>query len=181
MNWLKRYPGSCHSIVLDWLLGVAGLALQSQRNKYLRNFAAIAAGIRQEQIQVEDAVNLPLPYQYFQIMNLMLFTNFSMWAYGMGMYDSWIASFIFVCSLLIFLGMKELSACLSDPFGDDAVDFPLNRWIEESWRAAHFFLESDCPDVTMDPRNFEDAPPLWQGKSDMNVYLDMEEMEQAWE
>jgi len=159
--WLEQFKGHAHSMVLDWALQVAGEALGANRNRHIRAFSQIANHIRKEQVQIEDAINMPMPFQYFHIMNLMLTINFTLWAYGMGMYWSYIASVIFVFSLLIFLGMKELSAALSDPFGDDVVDFPLNDWIMAYWKDCHHFLEADVLDVVNRPENFEGAAELW--------------------
>merc|ERR1712039_1100612 len=46
----------------------------------------------------------------------------------MGTLAIW-APISFCCLAIIFLGMLDLASLLSQPFGDDSVDFPLNYWI----------------------------------------------------
>mmetsp|Transcript_46303 Transcript_46303/g.104962 ORF Transcript_46303/g.104962 Transcript_46303/m.104962 type:complete len:228 (-) Transcript_46303:46-729(-) len=161
-DWLKNYEGQKHSVVLDWTLEIARVAVGSNQARPLFN---IICDLRTHQTYIEDMLSMPVPFQYFHLMNLMMCLSFVGWAYGMAMYDSWIATFIFMASTVIFLGMRELSGCLSDPFGEDAVDFPISVWLLDTWRECDLFLEVECPEIWYDPRNFEDAPLLWQKRA----------------
>mmetsp|Transcript_86055 Transcript_86055/g.196284 ORF Transcript_86055/g.196284 Transcript_86055/m.196284 type:complete len:419 (+) Transcript_86055:78-1334(+) len=159
--WLENFPGHPHSVVLDFALQVASEALGPNRNRHIRAFSRIANFIRRSQVQIDDQIKMPMPFQIFHICSLMLTINFTLWAYGMGMYQTSIATIIFFFTLLIFLGMKELSAALADPFGDDVVDFPLNAWLLVYWKDCHYFLEADAISLIERPENFEGAEPLW--------------------
>ena len=98
-------------------------------------------GFRAIQMEISDILDLPIPFQYFHIMSLMLMVNCTLWSYGMGTYPSYISSVIFFCALLIFMGMRELAAALADPFGEDEVDFPINMWMNEAIRNVQQQLE----------------------------------------
>ena len=86
--------------------------------------------LQQQEKQQEDVVQVlepPMPFQYFHIMNLMMFLNLMLWAYALGIEDSYFAPAIFMFVQLMFQGVRELCAGSSDPYGDDEVDFPLNE------------------------------------------------------
>merc|ERR1719198_105850 len=48
----------------------------------------------------------------------------------------------------MFQGIRELSAALSDPFGSDEVDFPVNAWLRNLYAFSWAILEDDDLDVT---------------------------------
>jgi len=81
--------------------------------------------LRQE---AEGLMTFPVPFQYFHLLSLMIMVNISIWAFGMGLSDSVFAPVLFFFSSLIFIGMMDLASQLSNPFGDDEVDFPLHCW-----------------------------------------------------
>jgi len=176
VEWLQEYAGAPYSAVLDWAVQLMAIGIKDDKNKEKmgRFVSRMVNEVRHEQTAVQDSIKMPIPFQYFHMMSLMLSVNFILWSYGMALYASWIASVIYCFSLLIFFGMKELSAALSDPFGDDEVDFPLNIWIEEQWADCHFFLEADVKEIVEQPGNFNHAPLLWDGNSAVDVFADAE-------
>lgn len=93
------------------------------------------------QEEVVKIMELPMPFQYFHIMNLMLMLNLGLWSYSLALEDSYFASLIFFFVQLMFQGLRELSVALSDPFGDDATDFPLNKWMTTLYLQIQAVLE----------------------------------------
>merc|ERR1719305_1399221 len=87
--------------------------------------------IRRCQDDVVELMELPMPFQYFHIMNLMMMLNLTLWAYSLALEDSYFASLIFLFVQLVFQGIRELSVALSDPYGDDEADFPLDDWMTQ--------------------------------------------------
>merc|ERR1740121_2498153 len=61
----------------------------------------------------------------------MVSMNCLLWAYYMGVTDSYFAPFCYLFAIIIFMGMIDLAAQLSDPFGCDLTDFPMNDWVAE--------------------------------------------------
>merc|ERR1719326_2516480 len=100
-----------------------------ERDDMLAGFYSRVYKIRKCQAEVTQILGLPMPFQYFHIMNLMLLLNLCLWAYALGCEDSFFAPVIFMFVQLMFQGIRELSTGLADPYGDDEVDFPLNEWM----------------------------------------------------
>lgn len=95
-----------------------------------------------------DTVRLPLPFQYFHLLNMMIVVNLMLWGYGMALTHSIFGPIVYFMAATIFMGMMELSAQLSDPFGTDASDFPLDEWLDDLIRQVHTVVEVDgggCP------------------------------------
>jgi len=92
---------------------------------------------------IHDCLEMPMPFAYFHLLNLMIIVNLSFWAYGMGTLNSVFAPVGFFFAELLFCGMMELSAQMSDPFGKDEVDFPCNLWLSHIIQDAGALLEFD--------------------------------------
>merc|ERR1719261_827039 len=93
-------------------------------------------------------------------MNLMMLLNMSLWAYGMGVWPCYLASVIYISALIMFMGMRELAVALSDPFGDDAVDFPTRTWFEETLVYCNELLECDYEMTLASVLQMEDGSHL---------------------
>lgn len=91
--------------------------------------------IRRLKQGITDMLSLPVPFQYFHLLSVMIIMNLALWAYSMGCSDSIFAPVVFFFSSLIFVGMMELSSELSDPFGQDEVDFPVQEWLQDGFPA----------------------------------------------
>lgn len=96
---------------------------------------------RDQQQQIRDTLKFPIPFPYFHLLNAMVVVNLLLWAYGMGLTRSYFAPLGFFFAELIFCGMVELAGQLSDPFGNDAVDFPLTSWLATSFEDTRVLLE----------------------------------------
>mmetsp|Transcript_62655 Transcript_62655/g.186753 ORF Transcript_62655/g.186753 Transcript_62655/m.186753 type:complete len:380 (+) Transcript_62655:147-1286(+) len=119
---------------------------------------------------VVDTNELQLPFQYFHLLNMMVVVNLLFWAYGMGTTESAFAPVTFFFAALIFMGMLELASALSDPFGDDEVDFPVVNWMNEFLENTIVLLEFDCP-ITMESRLATEMP-MHPGKRHLNLFLE---------
>lgn len=100
---------------------------------------------RDLQQEVADTMHMPIPFQYFHLLNVMIIVNLLLWAYGMGLTDSVFAPVTYFFASLIFMGMMELAAQLSDPFGQDDTDFPVSHWLTDSLRHISVVLEHENP------------------------------------
>jgi len=99
--------------------------------------------VRKCQEDVVEMMELPMPFQYFHIMNLMLMLNLMLWGYALALQESYFAPVIFLFVQLMFQGLREMSIALSDPFGDDDTDFPLNEWLTGLYLRLHDIVEHD--------------------------------------
>lgn len=87
--------------------------------------------VGKHQQEILDTLAMPMPFQYFHILNVMITMNLTMWAYIMAIAESNFAFFAYFFAATIFMGLMELATQLSDPFGDDDTDFDIQLWIEE--------------------------------------------------
>lgn len=72
-----------------------------------------------------------VPFQYFQMLNLVLCVSLLMWAYCMAATMSYSSIVLYPLCETLFMGMRVLASQLADPFGSDMVDFPLADWLYE--------------------------------------------------
>jgi predicted membrane chloride channel (bestrophin family) len=117
------------------------------RDDMLAGFYGRVYDVRKSQAEVCQILDLPMPFQYFHIMNLMLMLNLVLWAYSLGCQNSYFAPFIYMFVQMMFQGIRELSTALSNPFGDDEVDFPVTDWMITVY-ARMYGLLHDPFDVT---------------------------------
>lgn len=71
----------------------------------------------------------PIPYPYYHLMNFILLFNIMLLATFTGLYRSYISVVPFTIALLIYMGLREVSCALADPFGKDSLDFPVPDFI----------------------------------------------------
>lgn len=148
--------GDHHSLaVMGWACDVwllahkqADLHLTIQKSLQDKQFKALSM-----MRELLDTLELPIPFQYFHLLNLMVCMNILVWAYVMGACDSVGGTVIFFLCELIFLGLMELSTQLADPFGDDQVDFPILEWLEETVTRCETIMEHELRGA--DPRNWD--------------------------
>eukprot|EP00930_Biecheleria_cincta_P035084 TRINITY_DN24160_c0_g1_i1.p1 TRINITY_DN24160_c0_g1~~TRINITY_DN24160_c0_g1_i1.p1 ORF type:complete len:833 (-),score=131.23 TRINITY_DN24160_c0_g1_i1:134-2350(-) len=86
---------------------------------------------RQYHQELIDTLDLPVPFQYHHLLTGTVTGTLIMLAYGMAMTDSCLSPCMFIMISLTFIGMMEIAAQLWNPFGKDAVDFPVNKWVAD--------------------------------------------------
>jgi len=121
------------TVLIHWSAEVAklGVAKAKAEKNVVKGLVDKLLKVRWQQQEVADTLNLPMPFQYFHLLNVMICMNLLLWAYGMGITDSIFAPLVYYFCALIFMGMMELGSQLANPFGDDAVDFPVKAWLAE--------------------------------------------------
>lgn len=89
-------------------------------------------------ILLRDAMNellqthrMPVPFVYYHLLNAMICINCALWAVCMSAFESIFGPFIFLLASLLYIGMLEVAKAMSNPFGDDDVDFPLDFWYDK--------------------------------------------------
>jgi len=122
-----------HLILLQWCAEVAtsGTAEAKTPNNVNKSLISELVTCHNLQLELMDTLELPVPFQYFHLLCLMISINLILWAYGMGTTDSYFAPVVFYFAALIFVGMMELASQLSNPFGEDEVDFPIDEWLTQ--------------------------------------------------
>jgi len=143
-----------HLLVLQWCMELLRIATPEPqtRDDLICGFTDAIYELQKCQCEVAYIMELPMPFQYFHIMNLMLLLNLVFWAYSLGCQDSYWAPMIYCFVQMMFQGIRELSTALSDPFGDDEVDFPVNEWMMSLYMKLYGILEDsfDVQNLSVD-------------------------------
>merc|ERR1711967_60024 len=76
---------------------------------------------------------------------------------------------------MIFMGIRELSVALADPYGEDAADFPVNQWMNQLYMRA-VYLSEECWSVEemLADENSDPLPVLKPGESLIDLFVDAE-------
>jgi predicted membrane chloride channel (bestrophin family) len=143
-EFLEHYPPreQC-SIVLHWASDVVYCGFLEARlaPSMVRNVITKLVNIANLQIQLSDTIALPVPFQYFHLLNFMVFMNLLLWAYELGRSPSFGGPIIFFVLEIVFIGMLDVAIQISNPFGRDAVDFDISDWMYTSFRSAVNLME----------------------------------------
>lgn len=187
-EFLCKYQNQQHSqLLLYWAADVAreGLDLVRAPNNATPLIMGPITHLRHAQQELVDVMGNPIPFQYYHLLNAMVCMNLILWGYAMAIVQSVFATLIYIMASIIFMGMMELANQLSDPFGEDEVDFPLDNWrdgllecvevlltktypgcektwadaltVEESREGKHFLLSEEAKEFQETPRSV--SPP----------------------
>jgi len=145
-NLLSKEACDRAGLVLQWALMVSREAavLVDEKGAAL-TLANLMVKIRAQQQEAADTLALPIPFQYFHLLSMMIIINLGLWAFAMGLTASWFAPVVYVFCSGTFIGMLQLASQLSDPFGNDAVDFDLHGWVAVSLGLVVEITETQYP------------------------------------
>jgi hypothetical protein len=87
--------------------------------------------VHQEMERVIVDIKFPLPYPYFHLMQTLLTVNLTLLAYIFARNMSFWAPVLYVMSMLAYMGLRDISTNVQNPFGNDIVDYPMKDWIDE--------------------------------------------------
>mmetsp|Transcript_73489 Transcript_73489/g.168475 ORF Transcript_73489/g.168475 Transcript_73489/m.168475 type:complete len:401 (+) Transcript_73489:3-1205(+) len=131
------------TLMIYWAIEVVHVGLGNRADRQLKVVSGGFLAMHEKLREIHETMSLPIPFGYYHVMNLMLFVNILLWGYGMGIANKFLAHVVYLLCLIIFMGMRELSGALADPFGDDIVDFPIGQWVLECWQECVMILEHD--------------------------------------
>ena len=81
--------------------------------------------------QITHELSLPVPLPYFHAVVLLMLINYAVLTLSLLRADTLLSPIIFILIMLVTTGLREVAAMFSNPFGTDAVDFPVHEWITE--------------------------------------------------
>jgi len=131
---------------LQWALAISKeAAVRAEDKNAALTLANLMLKIRTQQRDAVDTLALPVPFQYFHLLSVLVIVNLGLWAYAMGLTASWFGPVVYVFCSGTFIGMLNLAGKLSDPFGDDAVDFDVHRWTSACLALVVELMETQYP------------------------------------
>jgi len=144
MMTLRAFRGFRPFLCQVW--GLRALADYIQANKEtaptaaLMPFQKLVLDLRQHCDDIVATLGQPVPFPYYHTLTLMLSLNLLLMAYAMIEFNSvmTIPCFFIIC--LVCLGLKETAVALTDPFGDDQVDFDTDAFMSNMLEGAKHII-----------------------------------------
>ena len=93
-------------------------------------FLEAALKLRAECSMIVNLLKQPVPWAYYHLLSLMTFVTLLLVSYYLAFINSMpitIAVHGVIC--LIVLGLKNLAGAMADPFGDDVIDFKVEKFL----------------------------------------------------
>lgn len=157
---LQEYPGGRVTLVLtSWALQTCEYALR-QDCFHQKTSPHTAHAFNRLNAHVVDMVRfchrisyllaLPIPYPYYHILNYIMVCNFCIIALALATFKNFLSILAFGFALLIYLGLREVSIELADPFDEDEVDFPIAEFLDYAFDHSISLLEAFS-----DPKTYE--------------------------
>ena len=93
-------------------------------------FLSAALKLRAECSMIVNLLKQPVPWAYFHLLNLMTFVTLLLVSYFLAFVNSWaMTTTVHGVICLIVLGLKNLASAMADPFGDDVIDFKVEKFL----------------------------------------------------
>mmetsp|Transcript_21786 Transcript_21786/g.40065 ORF Transcript_21786/g.40065 Transcript_21786/m.40065 type:complete len:340 (+) Transcript_21786:130-1149(+) len=120
-------------ILLHWATDVTRHGYKSGKvaNTHLTATVNKFTHVRQSQQEMVDQIRFTFPKTYVHLAELTVCVCLLILGYSMALTMSFWGTVAYMTVLFVFLGLIELGAQLQNPFGDDEIDFPMARWLEE--------------------------------------------------
>lgn len=140
---LRRYHGpELFPVLTVWAFQVCDKGLEadcmwlerSQKIAHIHNRLdkAIMTSLKASR-KITQIMALPIPFAYWHLMNLVFVMNFLLLSGLMASFATWLTIVPYSFALLIFMGLREVSNALADPFGQDTVDFPITSFLDHTF------------------------------------------------
>jgi hypothetical protein len=143
---MQQYAGYGPWLLITWALQEVKVALlrtpendrgrsQYELVKTYERFELVAMNLRSHMGTIWNMLKQPVPFAYFHLLVLLNSAVLGMLAYGMvGMGDWFVTLAIYTLATLALMGLRELAVAMADPFGDDTIDFKLEKFLEASFK-----------------------------------------------
>ena len=106
------------------------------------HFQELAIELRAHCGQLTNLLRQPVPWAYYHLVNLMTVLVLALVGYGfVGTAHMSLTSIAFAVVCLTTIGLKELAVAMADPFGDDVIDFQLEKFLAAMYQNALAHLE----------------------------------------
>ena len=90
-----------------------------------------ALKLRAASCKIYNLLRLPIPLPYFHTLVVLQNVCFAIMSWSLLSFVSFLTPIVLFFAVLVMVGLREVAVALSDPFGDDDVDFPVDTWIAQ--------------------------------------------------
>ena len=130
---LREYTGNGQLLLMMWGLRAMRKGLQ-KRGRQVEVYLMLEDSVlrlRRACAAITNMLAMPVPFPYFHALNLLMILVLAQYTYALVFLETYMSILILIFLLSMFLGMREVSAALSNPFGDDDVDLPVGKMIRD--------------------------------------------------
>ena len=118
------------SLQISTLRPSAGTPLPVQPHVHTpRCVPGSALKLRAASCKIYNLLRLPIPLPYFHTLVVLQNVCFAIMSWSLLSFVSFLTPIVFFFAVLVTVGLREVAVALSDPFGKDDVDFPVDKWI----------------------------------------------------
>ena len=139
-------------------------------------FAAAQSAVlkmRQAAYRLRNQLGMPVPLPYLHALTILQNVTFALYSYAFLSFDSVLTPIILLVVIVVTVGMREVAVALSNPFGKDDVDFPVDKWIS-TLRSIALVVHRDNVVCTKPTLNRDlgkpQVPPKPQGSANGDDY-----------
>uniref|UniRef100_A0A7S4NME3 Bestrophin homolog n=1 Tax=Prymnesium polylepis TaxID=72548 RepID=A0A7S4NME3_9EUKA len=118
---------------------------------------------------IRAKLNMPVPLPYFHALNLLQNINYGLYTYALLEFESNLTPVVLWVMVVVTVGMREVATALSNPFGDDDVDFPVNKWIAQLRGMALVLHPANVPCAVPEPGGQERSEGMNGAKQESNA------------
>ena len=139
-----KYNGYAPFLLITWALQEVHEELREGtpetdrwRCEAYQRFEQCALDLRGNCSQITNLLKQPVPYAYFHLLNVGSVLTLSLIAYGfVGLASPYISIIAYMLLAFMILGIKQIAISMADPFGDDEVDFKLEKFLASTYQNA---------------------------------------------
>jgi len=131
---LRRYPDSMVGLVLvTWCVQtLKELEVKNElKGPAFGQAQGSALKLRAASCKIYNLLRLPIPLPYFHTLVVLQNVCFAIMSWSLLSFVSFLTPIVLFFAVLVTVGLREVAVALSDPFGKDDVDFPIDTWIAQ--------------------------------------------------
>jgi len=133
MTTAGKENGQASHMMIMWGLEALGVQLEKKTEKApgasIAPFQEISEKMRQHGSAIKNQLKQPIPYPYYTTVMSLLGINLMLLAYNFASVNNLWSVPVYFVSALVLLGLKETAVSLTNPFGQDAVDFDVDHFM----------------------------------------------------
>lgn len=147
---LKTYSGFKPFLPLIWAMAevesallqdlstgkAADMSARFSVSDLLSNFRELAFVFRGHCGQITNWLAQPVPFPYFHVLTVLLILDMLLIGYSFVTlnFHAALTSVIYTVVCMVFMGLKEVAIAMSNPFGDDDIDFDLEKMLAGAFK-----------------------------------------------